>query len=276
MSRAEAYFGEAIMLDPEAPLPRLGLGLAYIRQGDTAAGAWEIERAVAHDPRRASLRTWLGRAYFEEGLAAKAAEELRISIAEDPQDPTPYLFSALQLYAANRPIPALRQLQEAERQGSARSVLRSERGLAEDTATRGAAIGRIYDVLGFEQLAINEGAAATTVDPANPGAHRFLASALRQRPGNEVAQTSELLRSQLLSPPSKTPIQPELSESRTRPSRHYWPLPCDFRGIRPAIRFRRSADRRFRANGNAGHLGRSDCSHWPLPKCLSQPRAVPL
>ena len=171
--RAEAYFGEAIMLDPEAPLPRLGLGLAYIRQGDTAAGAWEIERAVAHDPRRASLRTWLGRAYFEEGLAAKAAEELRISIAEDPQDPTPYLFSALQLYAANRPIPALRQLQEAERQGSARSVLRSERGLAEDTATRGAAIGRIYDVLSFEQLAINEGAAATTADPANPGRIAF-------------------------------------------------------------------------------------------------------
>lgn len=210
---AEALFNEAISLDPEGPLPRLGLGLAYIRQGKTAAGTWEIERAVIHDPRRASLRTWLGRAYFDEELSAKAAEELRLSKLEDPDDPTPYLFSAIERYAANRPIIALRELQEAEKRGRARRVLRSATGLAEDTATRGAALGRVYDVLGFEQLAINEGTKAAEADPANPGAHRFLADAYRQRPLHEIAQTSELLRSQLLSPPSKTPVQPELAEN---------------------------------------------------------------
>lgn len=210
---AEALFEEAIALDPEAPLPRLGLGLAYIRRGRTAAGTWELERAVIHDPRRAALRTWLGRAYFDEELEAKAAEELRIAELEDPEDPTPYLFSALRLYAANRPIPALRELQEAEKRGEARSVLRSAQGLGEDAATRGAAMGRIYDVLAFKQLAIQAGSEAVDADPSNPGAHRFLADAYRQRPGSDIAQASELLRSQLLAPPSKTPVQPELSEA---------------------------------------------------------------
>jgi tetratricopeptide (TPR) repeat protein len=210
---AETLFREAIAFDPEAPLPRLGLGLVFIRQGRTTAGAWEIERAVAHDPRRAILRTWLGRAYFDEELTAKAAEQLRIAKAEDPNDPTPFLFSAIERYAANRPIEALRDLQEAEKRGGARRVIRSERGLAEDTAARGAALGRIYDVLGFEQLAVVEGAKATEADPSNPAAHRFLAGAYRQRPGYEIAQASELLRSQLLSPPSKTPVQPQLAET---------------------------------------------------------------
>lgn len=210
---AEALFREAIALDAEAPLARLGLGLAYIRQGDTAAGAWEIERAVAHDPRRASLRNWLGRAYFDEGLTHKAAEQFNVSKQADPQDPTPYLFSALERYAANRPIEALRELYEAEARSRARGVLRSERGLAEDAATVGAALGRIYAVLGFEQLAIVEGAEAVDADPSNPGAHRFLAEAYRARPDTEIAQTSELLVSQLLSPPSKTPVQPQLAET---------------------------------------------------------------
>ena len=210
---AEALFAEAIEIDPEAPLPRLGLGLAFIRQGRTAAGAWEIERAVAHDPRRASLRTWLGRAYFDEDLAAKAAEELRIAKEEDPEDPTPYLFSALERFAANQPIDALRELQEAEARGRARGVIRSESGLQEDAATRGAALGRIYDILGFEQMAINEGTKAAARAPASPAAHRFLADAYRSRREIEIAQTSELLRSQLLSPPSKTPVQPQVAET---------------------------------------------------------------
>lgn len=211
--RAEALFDEAIALDPQAPLPRLGLGLLLIRRGRTAAGAWEIEKAVAHDPSRASLRTWLGRAYFEEELTAKAAEQFRLAKEADPEDPTPYLFSALERYAANQPIAALGELLAAEKRGDARGVVRSQRGLAEDTATRGAALGRIYDVLGFEQLAIVEGAEAVDADPANPGAHRFLAEVYRARPGQEIAQTSELLRSQLLSRPSKTPVQPQLAET---------------------------------------------------------------
>ena len=87
-------------------------------------------------------------------------------------------------------------------------------GLNEDAATRGAALGRIYDTLSFDLLAIEAGTDAVETAPANPGAHRFLADAYRTRREYEIAQTSELLVSQLLSPPSKTPVQPELAETR--------------------------------------------------------------
>jgi tetratricopeptide (TPR) repeat protein len=213
-TKAEALFREAIAIDAEAPLPRLGLGLFYIRRGETSQGAWEIERALAHDPRRASLRNWLGRAYFDERLPDKAREEFDFAKKEDPEDPNSYLFSAIERYAANRPVEALQNLQDAKERGRTRSVLRSERGLAEDAATVGAALGRIYDTLGFEQQAIVEGAEAVDTDPSNPGAHRFLAQAYSGRQGYEIVQTSELLRSQLLSPPSKTPVQPDLVETR--------------------------------------------------------------
>ncbi len=210
---AEALFNEAIEIDPEAPLPRLGLGLAFLRQGRTSEGTWEIERAVAHDPRQASMRVWLGRAYFDEGQSDKSADQFGIAKQEDPQDPTPYLFSAMERYAANDPIGALRELLEAEARGGARRVIRSERGLNEDTAARGSAIGRVFDVLGFDQLAVKEGASAADTDPANPGAHRFMADYYRSQPLQGVAQTSELLRSRLLSPPSKTPVQSQLGEA---------------------------------------------------------------
>lgn len=211
---AESDFEEAIQIDPESPLPRLGLGLAHIRQGDVAGGAWEIERALAHDPRRAVLRTWLGKAYFDEGLEKKAAAEFRLSRAEDPDDPRPYVFSAFERFAANSPIEALKQVLEAEKLGPRRKTLRSDRGLGEDAAARGAALGRIFDMLDFGSLAISAGSSASDTDPSNPGAHRFMADIFRTRNSANVAQTSELLRSQVLSPPSKTPVQPQLAEAR--------------------------------------------------------------
>lgn len=213
-ARAEAQFRDAIRLDAQAPLPRLGLGLAFIRQGRVAEGAWEIERALAHDPRRAAIRTWLGRAYFDEGLIIKAADQFRLSQKDDPQDPRPYLFAALGKFSANQILHALDDVLEAEKRSAGRRVLRSEHGLREDAATRGAALGRLYDTLSFGQLAIVTGSKATDADPSDPGAHRFLADVYRSRPNYNIAQTSELLRSQLLSPPSKTPAQPQLAEAR--------------------------------------------------------------
>lgn len=212
--KAAAYFTQGMDLDAEAPLPRLGLGLTYIKQGRAEEGTWEIERAVGHDPRGIALRTWLGRAYFDTGERKKASNQFKLEKAEDPQSTNAYLFSALVDYAENRPIPGLRELKEAEKQGDARRVLRSDLGLREDAATRGSALGRIYDVLDFDLLAGEAGTEAVDQAPANPGAHRFLADAYRGRQELEIAQSSELLVSQLLSPPSKTPVQPELAETR--------------------------------------------------------------
>ena len=67
-------------------------------------------------------------------------------------------------------------------------------------------------MLGFDVLATQKAARAVDLFPTSPEAHRFLFDAFRGRPGFEIVQTSELLRYQLLSPPTNDPVQPSLSE----------------------------------------------------------------
>jgi tetratricopeptide (TPR) repeat protein len=213
VERAETAFARAIALDSNAPLPRLGLGLTKIRRGHLADGRAEIETAVALDPRRASLRTWLGRVYFEENRPEKAAAQFELAEEEDPDDPTPHFFSALERFAANDPIGALADIEQAQRLGEQRGTLRGEPGLAEDRAARGAALGRVYDLLGFEPLATVVGSRAVEDDPTSPEAHFFLSDAFLGRQGFEVAQSSEFMLGQILSPPNRALIQPRLAET---------------------------------------------------------------
>lgn len=210
---AEAAFQRAIRIDSEAPLPRLGLGLTRIRQGDVAEGRREMETAVALDPRRASLRTWLGRAYLEEGLGHKAAAQFSLAEERDPDDPNTFLFSALERFEANDPIGALSSVEQAQHLGERRGTLRGAAGLAEDRASRGAALGRIYDVLGFDQLATVVGGRAVEDDPTSPEAHYFLSDAFLGRQGFEVAQSSEFMLGQILTPPTRALVQPRLNET---------------------------------------------------------------
>ncbi|MEM6620757.1 MAG: TonB-dependent receptor [Pseudomonadota bacterium] len=210
---AEASFTRGIAVDSEAPLPRLGLGLTRIRDGELDQGLLEIETAVALDPRRAALRTWLGRAYAEGGDAEKALSQFELATEADPDDPNAFLFRALVLYGQNRPIAALDALEQAQRLGDRRGTVRSTTGLGEDRAVRGAALGRIYDVLGLEQRALAAGAASVAADPRNPEARRFLGNIFRTQRDSEIMQTSELLMADLLSPPSKTPYQLQLAET---------------------------------------------------------------
>jgi len=210
---AVAAFEAGIALDSEAPLPRLGLGLAKIRMGDLAGGRQELELAAALDPRRATIRTWLGRAYGAEGLAEKAASQFEEAKARDPDDPTPWLFSAQDKFAANRPVEALRDLGEAEARGQGRTPVRTEGGLGEDRAVRGAARGQVAQVLGFRNQSIVLGTAAVEADPTSPAAHFLLADVLGDRPGRELARTSAQLQGQVYDPPGKTLIRPQLSES---------------------------------------------------------------
>ncbi len=52
-------FSTAIRLDQGDPLPRLGLGLAKIRQGGLHEGRSEIEIATSLDPKNALIRSYL-------------------------------------------------------------------------------------------------------------------------------------------------------------------------------------------------------------------------
>ena len=213
IDRAKATFQKAIELDPASPLPRLGLGLARIRDGDLRAGTQELEIAASLDPNNSLVRSYLGKTYFEEKRGALASSEFEIAKALDPNDPTPWFYDAIHKQTTNRPVEALHDLQKAIELNDNRAVYRSKLLLDEDLAARSAALGRIYNDLGFEERGLVEGWYSLTTDPANYSAHRLLADTYAARPRHEIARVSELLQSQLSQPINITPVQPQLAES---------------------------------------------------------------
>lgn len=210
---AQAAFDKAIALDSAAPLPRLGLGLAKIRQGHLTSGRADIELAVGLDPGNALIRSYLGKAYFDEKRRPLEARQLEIAKALDPMDPTPWFYDAIRKQTQNRPVEALQDLQKSIALNDNRAVYRSRLLMDEDLAARSASLGRIYNDLGFDELALRQGWRSLQADPSNYSAHRLLADSYSSRPRHEIARVSELLQAQLLQPLSITPVQPQLAES---------------------------------------------------------------
>jgi tetratricopeptide (TPR) repeat protein len=211
--KARAAFKKAIEFDQGDPLPKLGQGLAKIRDNELVEGRGDIEEAASLDPNNSLMRSYLGKAYYEEKRNDKASEQFDIAKKKDPRDPTPYLYDAIEKQTTNRPVEALRDLQTAIDLNDNRAPFRSMLRLEEDHASRSAAIGRIYTDLGFQKRALLEGWLSATTDPTNYSAHRLLADSYSSLPRHEIARVSELLQSQLLQPINMTPIQPRLGES---------------------------------------------------------------
>lgn len=211
--KARNAFEKAIELDQAAPLPRLGLGLAKIREGRLQEGRSEIEIAVSLDPNTSLLRSYLGKSFYEEKRDKLAKDQLDTAKKLDPLDPTPWFYDAIRQLTVNRPVEALQDLEKSIALNENRAVYRSRLLLDEDLAARSAALGSIYNELGFQQRALVEGWTSLNVDPSNFSAHRFLADSYAALPRHDVARVSELLQSQLLQPINITPIQPRLAES---------------------------------------------------------------
>lgn len=211
-NEAMAAFEKAAGLDPADPLPRLGLGLAKIRKGQLEEGRREIEIAVSLDTGNALIRSYLGKAYHEERREGVAADQFSMAKEADPKDPTAFFYSAIQKQAQNRPVEALQDIQRSIELNDNRAVYRSRLFLDEDQAARGASLARIYDDLGFQQLALSEGFKSVHADPANASAHRFLSDSYAALPRHEIARVSELLQAQLLQPVGLNPVQPHLAE----------------------------------------------------------------
>jgi len=206
-------FRKAIELDQADPLPRLGLGLAKIHDGDLTGGREEMEIAASLDPNNSLFRSYLGKAYYEEKRDKLASNQFSIAKELDPSDPTPFFYDAIRKQSINQPGEALRDLQESISLNDNRAVYRSRFLLDSDLAARSASLGRIYNDLGFQQLALVEGWKSVNTDPANYSAHRFLADSYTALPRHEIARVSELLQSQLLQPININPVQPHLAES---------------------------------------------------------------
>jgi tetratricopeptide (TPR) repeat protein len=211
---ALASFRRAQALDSAEPLARFGAGLALIRDGELREGTAALEEAASLDPGNSLIRSYLGKAYYEQRRGQVAGVQFDQARALDPRDPTPWFYDAIRKQTENRPVEALRDLQTSMALNDNRAVYRSKLALDEDLAARGAALGRIYQELGFQPRGLVEGWKSLAEDPADYTAHRLLSDTYSALPGHNIARVSELLQSQLLQPLNITPVQPRLAESQ--------------------------------------------------------------
>jgi len=192
-------------------MPRLGLGLALIREGDLEAGRIELEIATSLDPANSLMRSYLGKAYFEEKRYSLSSTQFDLARERDPKDPTPWFYDAIQKQTQNRPVEALQDIQKSIELNNNRAVYRSKFLLDRDEAARGSSLARIFENLGFEKRAIMETARSLSFDPSNHSAHRFLSDTYANIPRHEAARVSELLQAQLLQPINVNPVQPHMA-----------------------------------------------------------------
>ena len=120
------------------------------------------------------------------------------------------------MQSVNRPVAAVQNLQKSIELNENRAIYRSKLLLDEDLATRDTSLARVYEDLGFDQLAQIEASKSLTLNPANYSAHRFLSDSYATRPRHEIARVSELLQAQLLQPLNINPVQPSLNETNLR------------------------------------------------------------
>lgn len=213
VKEAMEAFDQAIRADSTRGEPHLGKGLALFRQNKTEEAVREMEIATLLESRVSLFHSYLGKALYEAKRDEAGEAEFAFAKTLDPHDPTPWFYDAIRKQSINRPVDALRDLQRSIELNDNRAVYRSRLLLDRDLAARGATLGRIYNELGFQQLALVEGWKSVNIDPANYSAHRFLADSYAALPRHEIARVSELLQSQLLQPINISPLQPQLAES---------------------------------------------------------------
>ncbi len=214
VDEAGTAFEAAIAHDSTLGLPHLGLGLTLFRRNQTDAAVAEMRKATLLDPKVSLYNSYLGKAYYETKDDRLAQTYLEAAKQLDPRDPTPHFYDAIRKQSVNRPIEAVQDLQTSAELNGNRAVYRSKLLLDEDLAARDAALGKLYNEVGFEQLGLREGWKSVGLDPANHSGHRLLADSYAAMPGVEAARTSELLQAQLLQPINITPVSPQMAETK--------------------------------------------------------------
>ena len=162
------------------------------------------------------MRSYVGKAYYEENTGARerlAGTQLEMAKQLDPNDPTPWRDHAVRKQTENRPVEALKDVQQSIELNDERAVYRSRLLLDEDLAARSTSLARIYSDLSFKQLAQVQGWRSLQADPTNFSAHRFLSDSYLTQPRHEIGRLSELLQSQLWQPLNLTPLQPQIGET---------------------------------------------------------------
>jgi len=90
------------------------------------AGRIDIKTAASLDPASSLIRSYLGKAYFEEKRYPLADTQFDLAKARDPNDPTPWLYDAIQKQTQNRPVEALSYVQKSIELNDNRAFYRSQ------------------------------------------------------------------------------------------------------------------------------------------------------
>ena len=216
---AIASFDAALAADAALGNAWLGRGISRIRTGALKGGREDLLVAAALEPQRAELRSYLGKAYLASGDGAHAAKELALAKKLDPNDPTAWLYSALQNQQESRINDAIRDLEKSEALNDNRSVYRSQLLLDQDQAVRSANLAGIYADAGMTDVSTREAGKAVSDDYANYSAHLFLASSYDQlRDPNwsnlryDTPSQAEFLMANLLAPTSAGTLSPLVAQ----------------------------------------------------------------
>jgi tetratricopeptide (TPR) repeat protein len=222
-------FDRAIAIDPALGNAWLGRGLCKRRLGWFGSNesrrefitTWlsDLQTAAILEPTRSLVRSYVGKAFSEIGDARLAQKELDYARKVDAQDPTAWLYSALEDYQQNRVNEAVRDLGRSIELNDNRAVYRSRLLLDQDLAVRSASLASIYHDAGMNEVSLREAARAVGNDYANYSAHLFLANsydALRDPTRfnlrYETPWFNELLLANLQAPPGVPTISANISQ----------------------------------------------------------------
>lgn len=207
LKEARESFDRAIALDPLLGNGWLGRGLCQIRAGRVEEGRRDLEMTAILEPRRSLIRSYAGKAFGDAGNAHLALKEIAYAKQLDPNDPTPWLYSALEKWQEYRANEAIADLERSILLNTNRAVFRSELLLDQDRAVRSASLAKVYQSAGLDEVALAEAAKAVAYDYANHSAHLFLAEsfnalrdATRFNLRYETVWFNELLLANILAP----------------------------------------------------------------------------
>lgn len=193
-------FERAAERDTALSEPHMGLGLSYMRQGDTARALEEITTAVLLDPRRALLRSYWAKMLYQIGRHDKALDVLNMAKILDSRDPTPELYQAIILKDLNRPTEAINAINKAIALNDNRAVYRSRFMLDGDLAVKNVDLSKLFNQLNLSPWAKNKAAASIRQDYTNASGHLFYAGTLAGEEGRSWARNTENLLARLFIP----------------------------------------------------------------------------
>jgi len=216
---ARVHFDKARELDAAFSPAWLGLGLCSMRERKYEEARAAFQAAAALEPQRGMFRAYLGKAASEQGDTRAAEKEFNLAKRLDPNDPTAWLYSALDLWQQNRLNEAIRDLEQSADLNDNRAVFRSRLLLDEDRSVRSANLAALYEEAGIPDASRNAAARAVSESYANFSGHLFLANSYQSvEDANgfdlrmETTRQSELLVANLLAPPGGGNLSQLLSQ----------------------------------------------------------------